>query len=163
AVTDRLPPGPRRPRPCAPLRTGPAPGTTLSTRRAGGCASGCARDCPAGPRRSSTPTPRWPPTRASPSRSSSPSGRPAPSRARAAAAIRHPHVVPVYDVGEYQGRLGYTMALAAGGSLAQRRGAYRHDPLAAAALVEKIARGVAAAHAAGIVHRDLKPGNVLFD
>jgi serine/threonine-protein kinase len=82
--------------------------------------------------------------------------------ARAAAAVDHPHVIAVYDIGRYQGQLGYTMALAKGGSLVRRRDRYA-EPAAAVVLVEKIASGVAAAHAAGIVHRDLKPGNVLFD
>jgi hypothetical protein len=82
--------------------------------------------------------------------------------ARAAAQIDHPHVVRVLDVGRHLGLPAFTMALASGGNLADRRGDFA-AVAAAVRLVEKLARGVAAAHAAGIVHRDLKPSNVLFD
>jgi serine/threonine-protein kinase len=82
--------------------------------------------------------------------------------ARATAQVRHRHVVPIYDVGLHQGRPCFTMALATGGSLADRRRSFA-DPRAAATLIEKAARAVAAAHALGIIHRDLKPANILFD
>ncbi|HEX7896128.1 MAG TPA: protein kinase [Planctomycetota bacterium] len=76
--------------------------------------------------------------------------------ARAAAALTHPNLVAVYDAGEAGGRLYIVMELVAGRSL---KGLIR-DP-GAPRILEKAARGVAAAHEKGIVHRDLKPANIL--
>jgi serine/threonine-protein kinase len=82
--------------------------------------------------------------------------------AEAVAGLLHPNVVPVYDVGDADGRPYFTMELVDGGSLAQ---ALTGTPLPvdrAADLVSTLAAAVQAAHAAEIVHRDLKPGNVLL-
>jgi tetratricopeptide (TPR) repeat protein len=84
------------------------------------------------------------------------------AEARTVAAIRHPNVVPVYEVGEHAGRPFLAMEYCPGGTLAGQL-AGPHDPRAAAELVRKVGRGVQAAHQEEIVHRDLKPGNVLFD
>jgi|GEM_PF-2549673 len=84
--------------------------------------------------------------------------------AQAVAAIKHPHVIQVYDSGEYQGRPFMAMECLEGGSLVQRlRAIGKMEPCAAAELIIKIARGVQAAHDRGIIHRDLKPHNVLLD
>jgi serine/threonine-protein kinase len=83
--------------------------------------------------------------------------------ARAAAALRHPHVMPIWSLGLHDGQHCFTMPLVRGGSLAQRLADFQNDLRAAVGLMAKIARAVGAAHAAGIVHRDLKPGNVLLD
>jgi eukaryotic-like serine/threonine-protein kinase len=84
--------------------------------------------------------------------------------AQTVAAIRHPHVIQVFDSGEFQGRPYMAMECLEGGSLVARlRNGGKMDPRAAAELVMKIARGVQAAHDRGIVHRDLKPHNVLLD
>src|SRR5436305_552715 len=86
------------------------------------------------------------------------------AEAETVAAIRHPHVVQVYEFGEQHGRPFLAMEFLPGGSLADRlKAGGALDPRAAAELVEKLARAVHAAHDAGIVHRDLKPANVLFD
>jgi tRNA A-37 threonylcarbamoyl transferase component Bud32 len=78
---------------------------------------------------------------------------------QAAAGLSHPNLVPVYDVGEENGRLFIVMELVEGRTLSEwLRGPA--DP-SRVGLIEKVARGVAAAHAKGIVHRDLKPGNIL--
>jgi predicted Ser/Thr protein kinase len=83
--------------------------------------------------------------------------------AQAVAQLHHPHIVPLYDFGEHNGELFFTMAYVAGGNLARHLDRYAADPRAAVTLVEKVARAVHAAHEKGIVHRDLKPGNVLLD
>jgi eukaryotic-like serine/threonine-protein kinase len=86
------------------------------------------------------------------------------AEAEAVAAVRHPHVVQVFQSGRAGDRPFFAMELLDGGNLAQRlRAAGRLSPAEAAALIERVARGVHAAHAQGIIHRDLKPSNVLFD
>ncbi|QJW96320.1 WD40 repeat domain-containing serine/threonine protein kinase [Frigoriglobus tundricola] len=83
--------------------------------------------------------------------------------AEAVAAVRHPNVVQVYDLGEVPGRPYFVMEYVAGGTLARRiKTGGALAPLDAAALIEGVARGVQAAHDTGIVHRDLKPGNILL-
>lgn len=82
----------------------------------------------------------------------------------ALAAVRHPHVVPVYECGEHDGQPFLAMEYLEGGTLADRlERVGRFPPEAAARLVLKLARGVEAAHRQGVIHRDLKPSNVLFD
>jgi serine/threonine-protein kinase len=82
--------------------------------------------------------------------------------ARAVAALRHPNVVQVYEVGEHDGRPYFTMELMDGGSLAEKLAGVPRPPADAAALVQATAGAVDAAHRAGIVHRDIKPANVLL-
>jgi hypothetical protein len=82
--------------------------------------------------------------------------------ARAAAHIQHPHIVAVHELGSHAGQHYLSMTLAPGGSLDRHRARFQ-PPREAAALVEKVARAVGAAHERGIVHRDLKPSNVLLD
>ncbi|VTR94004.1 serine threonine protein kinase : Tetratricopeptide repeat protein,protein kinase family protein OS=Singulisphaera acidiphila (strain ATCC BAA-1392 / DSM 18658 / VKM B-2454 / MOB10) GN=Sinac_4434 PE=3 SV=1: Pkinase: TPR_2: TPR_1 [Gemmata massiliana] len=78
------------------------------------------------------------------------------------AALRHPHIVPVYDVGEVDSRPYFTMELVEGGSLAQRLTGAPLPAKQAAALVTTVADAIESAHRAGIVHRDLKPANILL-
>ena len=82
--------------------------------------------------------------------------------AEAVAALRHPNVVQVYDVGEEQGRPYLAMELVEGGSLAQKLSGTPQSADLAAALVAMLADAMQAAHDAGFVHRDLKPANVLL-
>ncbi len=78
-------------------------------------------------------------------------------------ALRHPHIVPVLDAGEQDGRGYLVMALARGGSLAGRLAAGPLDPAEAVAVLGPVAAALDAAHAAGLVHRDVTPANILLD
>jgi predicted Ser/Thr protein kinase len=83
--------------------------------------------------------------------------------AQAAGQLRHPNIVPVYEVGEEAGQYYFTMPLVTGGSLREHLKRLWASPRAVVRLVEKVARAVQAAHDQGILHRDLKPGNVLLE
>ena len=84
------------------------------------------------------------------------------AEAEAVAAIRHPHVVQVYETNQDAGRPYMVLELLTGGTLQDRLRGGKLDPRDAAALVAKLAGAVQAAHELGIVHRDLKPSNVLM-
>ena len=77
--------------------------------------------------------------------------------------LREPHVLPVLDHGEAGGRLYVATPLLAGPDLGAVLA--REEVLAperAVAVVEQVARALAAAHARGLAHRNVKPANVLF-
>ncbi|MFV8185175.1 serine/threonine-protein kinase [Streptomyces sp. AF1B] len=81
---------------------------------------------------------------------------------RAAAAIDHPHIVPVFEAGETDGILYIAMRYVEGSDL--RHLLDRRGPLAPAAVLRiaaQIASALDAAHEHGLVHRDVKPGNIL--
>jgi tetratricopeptide (TPR) repeat protein len=84
------------------------------------------------------------------------------AEAKAVARLRHPNVVPVYENGEAEGHLFFSMELLEGGSLAEKIRGTTLPPREAAALVWTLAGALEAAHREGIVHRDLKPDNVLL-
>jgi serine/threonine-protein kinase len=84
--------------------------------------------------------------------------------ARAAQAVKHPHVVPVLASGEHEGTAYLATAYIDGGSLDRRLA--REGPLeleAAVRLCLHVASGLAALHRQGLVHRDVKPANILLD
>ena len=83
--------------------------------------------------------------------------------AQSLARINDPHVVPVYDAGDDEGRPYLVMQLVQGATLADElraRGSF--SPERTAAIGADIAAGLAAAHANGVVHRDVKPSNIFL-
>ncbi|MBL9136202.1 MAG: protein kinase [Verrucomicrobiales bacterium] len=83
--------------------------------------------------------------------------------AAAAAALRHPGIVSVFEVGECDGQHYFTMEMVEGRSLASLLQSGPLPPHLAAVYLKALAEAVAHAHAQGIVHRDLKPSNILID
>ncbi len=82
----------------------------------------------------------------------------------AAAGLEHPHILPIYEVGEHAGRAFFSMKLVAGGTLAEKlANKPRPSTREFVELLAKICRAVDHAHRRGILHRDLKPSNVLLD
>jgi serine/threonine protein kinase len=83
--------------------------------------------------------------------------------AEAAARLKHPNIVTVYEVGTVGGQAYFCMEYVDGRTLAQRVAADGpFPPREAARLVAAIARAVHHAHTEGILHRDLKPSNILL-
>ncbi len=83
--------------------------------------------------------------------------------AEAAAALDHPHIVAIYDIGSLNGLMYYSMPLIEGSDLRQRLREGPMPPRTAAEICRKLAGAVEFAHQRGVLHRDLKPGNVMFD
>ena len=82
--------------------------------------------------------------------------------AEAVAALQHPHIVQIFEIGEHNGQPYLALELVDGGTLADHLMGNPWPARDAALLVERLARTVQYAHDQGIVHRDLKPGNVLL-
>src|SRR5262245_23312210 len=91
------------------------------------------------------------------------------AEAEMGASLNHPHIVPIYESGEYQGQHFFSMKLMEGGSLAGQIGEGRwkmrdrQQQRNAARLIATVARALEHSHQRGLLHRDLKPGNILFD
>ncbi len=83
--------------------------------------------------------------------------------AQAAAALTHPNIVPVYQVGEHDGQPYFCMKLVEGRTLADVVAEGPLQPRAAAGFLASIARAVQHAHEKGVLHRDLKPANILLE
>ncbi len=84
------------------------------------------------------------------------------TEAEAVGRLQHPHIVPIYEMGEHQGRPYFSMELVEGSNLDRRLGGAPQPLREAAALVEVLAAAVHAVHEQGIIHRDLKPANILL-
>jgi eukaryotic-like serine/threonine-protein kinase len=85
------------------------------------------------------------------------------TEAEAAARLDHPNIIPVHEVGEFDGQPYLAVRYVEGGPLSRHLDRFHDDPRAAAALVVALARAVHHAHERGVLHRDLKPGNVLLE
>ena len=84
------------------------------------------------------------------------------AEAAATARLVHPGIVPVYEVGDIDGRPFFSMQYIRGETLADRTARGPLPQREAAAIISEIARAVQFAHEQGFVHRDLKPSNILL-
>jgi hypothetical protein len=84
--------------------------------------------------------------------------------ARAAAGLRHPNLVPLFEVGQVDGTDYFTMPYLPGETLSARLAREGALPESEAIrLTVRVAEALEVVHRAGVVHRDLKPGNILLD
>jgi len=84
--------------------------------------------------------------------------------AQTSAQLSHPHIVPIYDVGERAGVAYFVMAHVTGGNLATLLGRAPRPPIEEVRrIVREIADALEYAHERGVVHRDIKPDNILLD
>ncbi len=83
--------------------------------------------------------------------------------AEAIADLDHPHIIPIYEIGQQDDQPYFSMKLIEGGNLTRHIPRLKDDPGAVAALMAKVARAVHYAHQRTILHRDIKPSNILLD
>ena len=82
--------------------------------------------------------------------------------AKAAAALNHPHIAHIYEIGEAEGISFIAMEYVEGVSLREKIHRERVDLRTLLKYLGQVADGLTKAHAAGIVHRDLKPDNIMI-
>ena len=81
--------------------------------------------------------------------------------AKAAAALNHPHIAHVYEIGESAGIRYMALEYVEGSTLREKIYSERTELRKLLRYLQQAAEGLAKAHAAGIVHRDLKPDNIM--
>ena len=82
--------------------------------------------------------------------------------AKIAANLDEPHVVPIFDFGDVDGRLFVSMRLVEGQDLQTLLADQVLEPARVVLIIEQIASALNAAHRTGLVHRDVKPSNILI-
>jgi len=85
------------------------------------------------------------------------------AEAKAAARLSHPHIIPIYEIGQHDGHDYFCMKLIEGESLADRLNKGPIEARSAAKILCQVSRAIEHAHEQGILHRDLKPSNILLD
>jgi WD40 repeat protein/predicted Ser/Thr protein kinase len=85
------------------------------------------------------------------------------NEAQVIAALRHPNIVAIYEIGEHQGNHFISLEFIDGKSFAELARERPLSAIRAARYVRTIAEAVEHAHQRGVLHRDLKPSNVLLD
>ena len=85
------------------------------------------------------------------------------SEAQAAARLDHPHIIPIYEIGEHEGRSFFCMKLIEGQPLSSRLANGPMPPRRTAQIMAQISDATHYAHVNGVLHRDLKPSNVMLD
>ena len=85
------------------------------------------------------------------------------AEARAAAKLEHPHIVPVYDLGDVQGRPYISMKLIEGSTLSSQLQNGHMDGKSAAKLLIPLCQAVQYAHENSVLHRDVKPSNIMIN
>lgn len=85
------------------------------------------------------------------------------AEAEAIAQLDHPNIVPVYEVGQLEGHVYFSMKYVRGQTMQQLLAGGPLDQNTAALLLAKVAKAVDFAHRRGVLHRDLKPSNIMID
>ena len=85
------------------------------------------------------------------------------AEAEAIAKLSHPHIIPIYEVDDFDGRAFFCMKLVEGSTLADRLAQGPVGAKEAARIMHAICEAIEYAHSQGVLHRDLKPSNILIE
>ena len=83
--------------------------------------------------------------------------------AQTVARLKHPNIVPIYDIGVYKDKNFFSMEYVEGEPLSDRIRSGRLTVRESLEIAKQVGRGLQAAHEAGVIHRDIKPANILLD